>query len=111
MKWPTIFTTQDRSNIQSILAIVQGLASKGTQIMASLADITAAVAAETTVEQSVITLLGTLSSDLTAAIANNDPAAMQAIVTTLNNNAAALAAAVTANTPAPTPAPAPSPGA
>lgn len=67
--------------------------------MATLADIQAAVAAETTVEQSVITLLNTLSADLKAAIASNDPAAMQAVVDQLNTNAQTLAAAVTANTP------------
>jgi hypothetical protein len=80
-------------------------------IMATLADIGAAVAAEQTVEQGVIVLLQNLSADLKAAIASNDPVAMQAIVTTIDANSAALAAAVTANTPAaPTPpAPAPTP--
>lgn len=78
--------------------------------MATLTDIQAAVAAETTVEQSVITLLGTLSTDLQAAIAADDPAALQAVVDTITQNSAALAAAVTANTPAaPTPVPSPTP--
>jgi hypothetical protein len=70
------------------------------RIMASLADIQAAVAAEQTVEASVVTLLGQLSADLQAALASNDPTAMQAVVDQLNQNAQSLAAAVTANTPA-----------
>lgn len=78
--------------------------------MASLADITAAVAAETTVEAGVVTLLQQLSADLTTAMANNDPVAMQAAVDAITANTATLAAAVTANTPvAPTPAPTPIP--
>ena len=68
--------------------------------MATLQDITAAVAEEKTVEDSVVTLLQTLSADLKAALANNDPAAMQAIVDQINANATTLASAVTANTPA-----------
>lgn len=68
--------------------------------MATLADIQTAVTNEQTVEASVITLLQTLSADLKAALAANDPAAIQAVVDSINTNAAALAAAVTANTPA-----------
>lgn len=72
--------------------------------MATLADIQAKVAAETVVEQSVITLLQSLSADLKAALAANDPVALQAIADGLDANTASLAAAVTANTPAaPTP--------
>lgn len=79
-------------------------------IMATLADIQSAVAAETTVEQGVVVLLQKLSADLQAAMAANDPTAMQAVVDQINANSAALAAAVTANTPAtPTPTPAPTP--
>lgn len=74
---------------------------QGELIMASLADITVAVAAETTVEASVVALLTQLSADLQAALANNDPVAMQAVVDSINANAAAMAAAVAANTPAP----------
>ncbi len=74
-------------------------------IMTTLADISAAVAAEQTVQASVITLLETLSADLTAALASGDQTAMEAIVTQIDTNAAALASAVTANTPAATTTP------
>jgi len=72
-------------------------------IMATLVDIQAAVAAEKTVEDSVLALLAGLAQQLKDAIAANDPVAMQAVVDSLNSNAAAMASAVTANTPAPTP--------
>ena len=75
--------------------------------MATIDDIKTAVANETTVEGSVVALLQQLSSALAAAIASNDPVAMQAVVDSINANAKALSDAVTANTPAtPTPAPA-----
>ena len=48
-------------------------------IMTTLADISAAVAAEQTVQASVITLLETLSADLTAALASGDQTAMEAL--------------------------------
>ena len=77
--------------------------------MATLADIQAAVARETSVETSVVTLLQNISSQLQAALASNDPVAMQAVVDQLNTNAQTLADAVTANTPPPAPEPAPEP--
>lgn len=69
-------------------------------IMATLTDIQAAVTAEKTVEDSVVTLLQQLAAQLKAALAANDPAAAQAIVDQINANAKALADAVAANTPA-----------
>ncbi len=68
--------------------------------MATLADIQAAVAAEKTVEDSVVQLLGQISQQLKDAIAANDPAAMQAVVDQLDANAKAMSDAVVANTPA-----------
>jgi hypothetical protein len=95
--------------VDASIELLNRILNKEIVIMATLVDIQNAVAAETTVEQSVITLLGTISADLQAAIAANDPVAMQAVVDSLNTNAANLAAAVVANTPAPAPAPAPAP--
>jgi len=74
--------------------------------MATLDDIRAAVAAETTVEQSIMTLLQQTVAELKTAMASNDPAAMQVVVDSIAANTKALSDAVTANTPvAPTPAP------
>jgi hypothetical protein len=71
------------------------------KMMATLADIQAAVAAEKTVEDSVVALLGQISQQLKDAIAANDPAAMQAVVDQIDANTKALSDAVTANTVTP----------
>ena len=71
-------------------------------------DVTAlqtAVANETTLDQSVITLLNTLASELQAANDAGDQTTINSIVATMQQNATALAAAVAANTPAPVAAP------
>jgi hypothetical protein len=86
--------------LDQVLALLQQLTRTETSIMASLADITTAVAAEKTVEDSVMTLLGEIGTHLKAAIASNDPVAMQAVVDQITANTAALSAAVVANTPA-----------
>jgi hypothetical protein len=52
----------------------------------------------TTVEESAETLLGELSTELKAALANNDQAALQDIADKLDAGKAGLAAAVAANT-------------
>jgi hypothetical protein len=65
----------------------------------SLANLQAAVAAQTTVGQSVITLLTTLSAQLSAASPTGDNPAVDAVVATMTANSAALSAAVLANTP------------
>jgi len=59
-----------------------------------------------TVEASAETLLGVLSSEMKAALANNDQAALQDIADKIDAGKAALAAAVVANTSAATPPPA-----
>ena len=77
-----------------------------------LTALNAAVTAETTVDQSVETLLTTLAAELATANDAGDQAAIAQIVTTMQQNAATLGAAVTANTPAPAvaaPAPEPAP--
>ena len=83
-----------------VLDFLKRIEQKVTKEMASLQDIQDAVTQQTTVQGSVVTLLGILAADLKAAISNNNPAQMQAVLDTLNANAQALAAAVVANTPA-----------
>lgn len=65
-----------------------------------LDNLKAAVAKDTEVDSSAITLLNGLKAQLDAAIASNDPAQLQALSDQLGTNAQALADAVTANTPA-----------
>jgi hypothetical protein len=68
--------------------------------MATLQDIANAVAAETTIDNSIVTLLNSIVAQLKAAQASNDPAAMDAVVSSIQSNTAILQAAITANTPA-----------
>ena len=68
-----------------------------------LTALTAAVAQDTSVEQSAITLLQALTAEVTAISAGStDPAtqtALNALVTQVNTNVTNLGAAVAANTP------------
>lgn len=75
---------------------------KENQIMSDLTQLTADVAADTSVDQSAIVLLQGLKAALDSA--GTDPVALAALSTQLEANAVALAAAVTANTPAAPPA-------
>ena len=72
-------------------------------IMAAIDDLKAEVARNTTVEQSALTLITGLSSQLAAAIASGDMGQVQAVADTLKANDDQLAAAVAANTPAAAP--------
>ena len=67
--------------------------------MALLDDIIADVTEETTVVQSVVTLLQSLSDQLKAA--GTDPVKLAALKTQIDANKAALAKAVVDNTPTP----------
>lgn len=88
--------------LEELLFALQYRQSQRNEILVTLADITTALQAEETVEAGVITLLQTLSADLTAANANNDQAGIQAVIDKINTDAAAMAAAVAVNTPAST---------
>jgi len=84
---------------QILLAIYKRL----EKIMSALDDLTAAVASETTVNQSAITLLNGISAQITAAVAAaqaGDMAPLSGLAAQITANTTALAAAVTANTPA-----------
>lgn len=78
---------------------------QGDKIMATLADVQAKVTAEGTVVDSAVTLLKGLKDQLDAAIASNDPAAIQALSDSIGAQTDQLAAAVAANTPTAPPAP------
>ena len=66
--------------------------------MSALTDLQAAVAAETTVNNSVEALVLQLAQQVKDA--GTDPVALEAVVATMQSNAASLGAFVTANTPA-----------
>jgi len=73
--------------------------------MATIQDVQTAVANQSTVEDSVVTLLNGINQQLKDAIASNNPAALDAVVASITANTTKLSDAVTANTPVtPTPA-------
>jgi hypothetical protein len=80
--------------------VLERLEQMSTTTTNSMANITAAVANETTVDQSVLTLITTIVGEVQAASPTGDNPAIDALVTTMQTNAAALSAAVTTNTPA-----------
>ena len=76
---------------------------KQEAIMTIMDDLNAAVARNSTVEDSVIALLQGISAQLKDALASGDPAAITAVITQLDANTQKLTDAVTANTPPVTP--------
>lgn len=93
--------------VRKLNHIIKGIGIMSQQLEA----LTQAVAAERTVIQSAVVLLGSLKSKLDDAIAKlpeDDGAALQDLATELGSQTSALASAVAANTPA-DPAPAASP--
>ena len=83
------------ANQKTILA---RLGSMETKIMATIADIETEVTNETTVDQSVLTLVQGLVAQVEAN--KNDPAKLDALLAKMKANSQSLADAVVANTPA-----------
>lgn len=67
--------------------------------MATIQDVSNAVSAESSVDDSIIALLNGIVQQLKDAQASNDPAALDAVVTSIQANTQKLQDAVTANTP------------
>lgn len=105
--WENADLKRIEGKVDQALALLQTVLKKETQIMAAIDDaITAAEAAaksNTDAEDAVMTLLTTLSEQITnLKTAGTDPATVariQALATTLQAKADALAAAVVAGTP------------
>jgi hypothetical protein len=76
----------------------QVIIQKEKSLMATMQDVQAAVAAQNTVEDSVVTLLNGINQQLQDAKASNDPAALDAVIASINANTQKLSDAVTANT-------------
>ncbi len=89
-----------RQELEHIKAHLRRIEKKEIKIMAELETLRAAVARNTSVVDSAMTLLKGLKSALDAAIASNDPAALAALSAELGTSSDALAASVVANTPA-----------
>jgi hypothetical protein len=95
-----LFCNWSREAVRSVFARLGTINEKLEKVMATLADLQAAVAATTAVEESAIVLIEGIAQQLKDALANSDPAAVQAVIDSLDAEKAKLAAAVAANTPA-----------
>jgi hypothetical protein len=96
------FNQVTEAALGELLSSLKALKTQGDLLMSKIDDLTAAVAAEKTVEDSAVTLLQGLSAQLSAALASTTPdTAVQAVIDSINANATGLASAVTANTPTP----------
>lgn len=83
--------------IDAVFSALKHLITQGNKIMGDLTDITAAVAEETTVDQSILTLMTSMADQINSL--KNDPVALAALATQIRANSAALSAAIVANTP------------
>jgi hypothetical protein len=88
----------NEQKLDRILSLLEIVIRKENIMAGELDALTQAVADEETVDASVITLLGQLSAQITAA--GTDPAKLSALTTRLQAQKQALADAVVANTPA-----------
>lgn len=85
--------------LHELVALATQINNKVNLIMATLADLTAEISAETTIDQSIVTLLDGIAAQLAAAQASNDPVAIQTVLTSLQANSKILSDAIAANTP------------
>jgi hypothetical protein len=85
--------------LDTIIKLLQTTIQKENTLMATIQDLATEVASETTIDNSIVTLLDGIAAQLAAAQASGDPAAIQTVLTSLQSNAAILTAAITANTP------------
>lgn len=93
-------------------ALLNRILNQEKNVMSAIDDLTAQVQANTSAEQSAVTLIQGLAKQIQDAVNSDDSSALESLAQQLNSSAAALGAAVTANTPATVqPAPAPDPNA
>lgn len=85
-----------------VTAILVHQIIKERKLMATVEEVKAAVAAESTVISSAVTLINGLAAQVEAA--KTDPAALDEVIANMKASSDALAAAVAANTPAAPPA-------
>lgn len=85
-------------NQERVIKMLRVVNLKENFIMAKIDDVTAAVEAETAVDDSAIVLLNNLTAMIKAA--GTDPAKLDALISTINANKQKMADAIVANTPA-----------
>ena len=89
-----------RSTIGQLQTAVSNLNQRISTLMATMQDLRDAVARNTSVDDSVLTLLQGISQQLKDAQAQNDPQAIADVIAQLDANTQKMSDAVAANTPA-----------
>jgi len=90
----------EQLKLEHLHELIHEINYKVNYIMATLQDVQNAVSQQSTVEDSVITLLNNIVQQLKDAQASNDPAALDKVVADIQANTQRLTDAVTQNTPA-----------
>lgn len=101
MSEETINITFKIVGMDEVVQLLRSILMKEDTIMAQIDDILADVTDESTVDDSIITLLTSLSAQLAAA--GTDSVKLAQVKTLIDSNKAKIAAAVVANTPSATP--------
>jgi len=87
------------TKLDILLNLLIHVLNKENIIMASQQDVLAAIANESSVDDSIITLLNGIVQQLKDAQASNDPAALDIVIAGITANTKKIQDAVTANTP------------
>jgi len=87
------------NKLDLLLNLLIQVIRKENYIMATIQDINAAIAAESSVDDSIIALLNGIVQQLKDAQASNDPAALDVVIAGITANTKKIQDAVTANTP------------
>lgn len=95
-----MFNSYDRKVLYEILSMVRTILQTETREMATLQDVMNKIQELDTVEDSVLALVASIAQQLKDAKASNDPAALDAVISSLEAEKQKLADAVAANTPA-----------
>jgi hypothetical protein len=94
-----VFEDDDDDRLERIEHKLNKLLQKVNILMATIQDVVTEVAAETTVNQSIVTLLDGIAAQLTAANNSGNPAAVDAVIASMQSNSKILTDAILANTP------------
>jgi len=87
------------NKLDLVLNLLIHVLNKENYIMATIQDVNAAIAAESSVDDSIIVLLNGIVQQLKDAQASNDPAALDTVIAGITANTKKIQDAVTANTP------------
>jgi hypothetical protein len=94
-----MFGSEHNRKLDLIIGLLYKVLNKENILMATIQDVSAAVSAESSVDDSIVTLLNGVVQQLKDAQASNNPAALDAVIAGIQTNTKKLQDAVTANTP------------